>query len=164
MLRRALFATVFTFGLIGAASAASVHFEASLDGKSEVPANTTAGSGQLLATLDTATKTLSYTMTFQGLTGPATAAHFHGPAKAGANAGVAVAIGKDPVNPVTGKATLTDAQIKELETGMWYVNVHTDGNKGGEIRGQMKKAMEGGDMMMKHDAMPMKHDAMPMKH
>jgi hypothetical protein len=156
MLRRALLATAFTFTLIGAASAASLHFEASLDGKSEVPATTSSGTGQLLATLDTTTKELSYTMTFQGLTGPATAAHFHGPAAAGANAGVAVAIGKDPVNPATGKATLTDAQIKDLEAGKWYVNIHTDANKGGEIRGQVMKAKEGGS------AMPAK--TMPMKH
>ena len=157
MLRHALFATVFTFGLIGAASAGALHFEASLDGKSEVPGITGAGSGQVLATLDTASKTLSYTMTFQGLTGPATAAHFHGPAKAGANAGVAVAIGQNPVNPVTGKITLTDAQIKELEAGMWYVNVHTAANKGGEIRGQV--------MHSKDDGTPMKAAAMPaMKH
>ena len=142
---------------MGPASASARDDGASLDGKGEVPVNTASGSGELLATLDTASKTLSYTLTFQGLTGPATAAHFHGPAKAGANAGVAVAIGKDPVNPVTRKATLTDAQIKELESGMWYVNVHTEANKGGEIRGQMKKTTEGGGMMMKKDTMPMKH-------
>ncbi|MEI7713633.1 MAG: CHRD domain-containing protein [Rhodospirillales bacterium] len=165
MLRSALFAAIAIVGPIGAASAAMVHFEASLDGKSEVPGNTTVGSGQVLATLDTATKTLKYTLTFQGLTGPATAAHFHGPAKAGANAGVAVAIGKDPAAVVSATATLSDAQIKELEMGMWYVNVHTDANKGGEIRGQMKRTMEGGGTMgMNHGAMPMKHDGMPMKH
>jgi len=45
------------------------------------------------------------------------------------------------------------------------VNVHTDANKGGEIRGQMKRTMEGGGTMgMNHGAMPMKHDGMPMKH
>ncbi len=164
MIRRALFATVATFGLIGSASAATLHFEAALGGKSEVPATTSAGAGDLLATLDTATKVLSYTLTYHGLTGPATAAHFHGPAKAGANAGVAVAIGKDPAGVVSATATLTDAQIKDLESGMWYVNVHTEANKGGEIRGQVVRKMEGSAMPMMHDAMPMKHDAMPMKH
>jgi hypothetical protein len=156
MLRRALLATAFTVSLIGAASAASLHFEASLDGKSEVPPTTSTGSGELLATLDTASKELTYTLTFQGLTGPATAAHFHGPAAAGANAGVVVPIGKDPVNPVSGKATLTDAQIKDLEAGKWYVNVHTDANKGGEIRGAVMKAREGGGAMPARKA-PMKH-------
>jgi hypothetical protein len=140
MLRHALIASVFSLSLMGAASAASLHYEASLDAKSEVPAKIGDGSGQVLATLDTATKTFTYTLTFHGLSGSATAAHFHGPAAAGANAGVAVGIGKDPMNPVSGTATLTDAQIADLKAGKWYVNVHTAANPGGEIRGQMKSA------------------------
>ena len=138
MLRASLLATALTLSLATAASAAMLHFTASLNGKSEVPATTSTGSGDLLATLDTSTKTLSYTLTFSGLTGPATAAHFHGPAAPGANAGVAVAIGKAPTSPVTGKATLTAPQIADLEAGKWYVNVHTAANPGGEIRGQVK--------------------------
>ena len=60
---------------------------------------------------------------------------------------------------------MTDAQIKELEAGKWYVNVHTAANPGGEIRGQVKST-DGGHMAMpmKH-AMPMgDHAGMPMKH
>ncbi len=146
MFRRALIATVFTFGslggLIGVASAATLHFEASLSGKAEVPAIASPATGEFLGTLDTVSKTLTYTLTFQGLTGPAAAAHFHGPAAAGANGGVAVAIGKDLNSPVTAKATLTDAQMAELEAGKWYVNVHTEANKGGEIRGQVMRTHE----------------------
>ena len=102
-----------------------------------MPPTASTGSGDVLATLDTSTKKLTYTMTFMGLTGPATAAHFHGPAAAGANAGVAVPIGANPASPVTNTVTLTDAQIKDLEAGKWYANVHTKDNPGGEIRGQM---------------------------
>ena len=94
----------------------------------------------MLATLDTSTKKLNYTMTLLGLTGPATAAHFHGPGRAGANAGVAVPIGTNPPSPATGTVTLTDAQMKDLEAGKWYANVHTAANPGGEIRGQMMPA------------------------
>jgi hypothetical protein len=79
-----------------------------------VPATTSNGNGDVLATLDTATKKLSYTMTYYGLTGPATAAHFHGPAAAGANAGVAVPIGTNPANPTSASVTLTDAQMKAI--------------------------------------------------
>jgi hypothetical protein len=138
MLRASLLATALTLSLATTASAAMLHFTASLDGKSEVPATNSAGYGDLLATLDTSTKTLSYTLTFGGLTGPATAAHFHGPAAPGANAGVTVAIGKAPTSPASGKATLTAPQIADLEAGKWYVNVHTAANPGGEIRGQVK--------------------------
>jgi hypothetical protein len=137
MLRNLLLGTVFAIGIATAASAATMQYAATLDSKSEVPPKTSTGFGDALATLDTKTKVLNYTITFQGLSGPATAAHFHGPAAAGANAGVAVPIGKDPTNPVTGTATLTDAQIADLEAGKWYVNVHTAANPGGEIRGQV---------------------------
>jgi hypothetical protein len=91
----------------------------------------------LLATLDTATKTLTYTLTFKALTGPALMAHFHGPAKPGANAGVVVPITGELTSPVHGSAVLTDAQVKDLTAGLWYANVHTAANKGGEIRGQV---------------------------
>jgi hypothetical protein len=44
-------------------------------------------------------------------------------------------------SPIKGSATLTDAQIAQLEAGKWYVNIHTDANKGGEIRGQLVRAL-----------------------
>ena len=105
-----------------------------------MPPTTSNASGDVLATLDTGSKKLTYTITYIGLSGPATAAHFHGPAAAGANAGVAVPIGTNPASPSTGSVTLTDAQIKDLEAGNWYANVHTEANKGGEIRGQLMRA------------------------
>ena len=40
-------------------------------------------------------------------------------------------------SPIKGSATLTDAQIAQLEAGKWYVNIHTEANKPGEIRGQL---------------------------
>ncbi len=139
MFRTSLLGAVFAIGTLTAASAATIDFHATMNGKSEVPPTTSAGSGDVLATLDTASKTLTYTMTYMGLTGPATAAHFHGPAEPGANAGVVVPIGTNPPSPTTGTATLTDAQIKDLEAGKWYANVHTEANKAGEIRGQMMR-------------------------
>ena len=76
---------------------------------------------------------------YSGLSGPATAAHFHGPAEAGKNAGVAVAIPNATSSPVDGSATLTDAQAADLVAGKYYINVHTAANPGGEIRGQVTK-------------------------
>ena len=137
MFRTSLLVAAFTVGCLSVASAATIDFRATMSGKAEVPPTTTTGSGDVLATLDTASKKLSYTMTYVGLSGPATAAHFHGPAAAGANAGVVVPIGTNPPSPSTGSVTLTDAQITDLEAGNWYANVHTEANKGGEIRGQM---------------------------
>ncbi|HXA23767.1 MAG TPA: CHRD domain-containing protein [Acetobacteraceae bacterium] len=137
MYRTSILAAVFSVACLSGASAAMLNFHATMDGKAEVPPNASTGSGDALATLDTSSKQLTYTITFFGLSGPATAAHFHGPAAPGANAGVVVPIGTNPTSPVTGSATLTDAQIADLRAGRWYANVHTAENKGGEIRGQM---------------------------
>ena len=113
--------------------------KATLDGKSEVPPTTTAGKGTADIDYDPATKKLSWKVTHSGLSGPATAAHFHGPGEPGKNAGVAVAIPNAASSPVEGSATLTDAQAADLAAGKYYVNVHTAANPGGEIRGQVTK-------------------------
>ncbi|HEX3936920.1 MAG TPA: CHRD domain-containing protein [Xanthobacteraceae bacterium] len=123
--------------------AAGTAFKADLKGSSEVPPNTTAGTGSVTANYDPATKTLTWSGTFSGLTGPATAAHFHGPAEPGKNAGVAIWIsekGKPFESPFKGSATLTEAQASDLMNGQWYVNIHTKANPGGEIRGQVEKS------------------------
>ena len=137
MLRKSILAAALAVGSFSFASAATINFSATLNAASEVPPKTSAGSGELLATLNTATKELSYTVTFDNLSGPATAAHFHGPAAAGANAGVVVPLGTNPTSPIHGSKTLTDAQVTDLEGGKWYVNVHTASTPGGEIRGQV---------------------------
>jgi len=124
--------------LTPAAFAASETYTADLKAASEVPAVDSKGSGALTATYDTATKKLTYTVNYKDLSGPATAAHVHGPADAKANAPVVVPA-KEAANPIKGEATLTDAQAADLQAGKWYFNVHTAANKGGEIRGQVMK-------------------------
>ncbi len=137
-MRSTAIAAAIALGLFaGAAQAASIQYHAVLNGASEVPPVKTEGSGELFATLNTETRELSYTLTFSGLTGPATAAHFHGPAKSGVNATPVVTINLQGQGPIHATATLTEAQMKELMDGQWYVNVHTPTNKGGEIRGQV---------------------------
>jgi hypothetical protein len=113
--------------------------KATLDGKSEVPATSSSATGSADLTYDAASKKLSWTVNYSGLSGPATAAHFHGPADSGKNAGVAVAIPNAATSPVKGEATLTDAQAADLMAGKYYINIHTAANPGGEIRGQVMK-------------------------
>ena len=113
--------------------------KATLDGKSEVPPNASTGTGTADIDYDAATKKLSWKLTYSGLSGPATAAHFHGPAEAGKNAGVALAIPNATSSPTEGSATLTDAQAADLAAGKYYINIHTAANPGGEIRGQVTK-------------------------
>jgi hypothetical protein len=120
-------------------SAEVVTLKADLKASNEVPPNSTTGSGTVTATYDTATKQLSYKGNYSGLSGPAIAGHFHGPAVPGTNTGVVVPF-PDAKNPsFEGTATLTDAQATDMLAGRWYANIHTDANKGGEIRGQLLK-------------------------
>jgi hypothetical protein len=121
------------------AMAQEVKLKADLAGAQEVPPVTTQGTGSAAVTYDPAGKKVSWEITYSGLSGPATAAHFHGPADAGKNAGVAVPIPNQATSPVKGSATLTDAQATELLAGRYYINIHTAANGGGEIRGQVTK-------------------------
>ena len=127
-------------GFAPAAFAEIQNYTATLSPQSEVPPVTgTTANGTLGATYDTATRKLTYSVTYDKLTGPATGAHFHGPAAAGANAGVVVPVTDASKSPIKGEATLTPAQATDLQAGKWYFNVHTAANKGGEIRGQVVK-------------------------
>ncbi len=139
MIRHSLALVLAAGLLIPVARAQTVTFHATMNGATEVPPKTTGGTGTVAATLDTATKMLTYTVTYSGLTGPATAAHFHGPAESGVNAPVLVPLSPPLTSPIKGTATLTDAQLTDFMDGKVYANVHTAENKGGEIRGQLTK-------------------------
>ncbi|MBB3256316.1 hypothetical protein F4827_001142 [Paraburkholderia bannensis] len=125
----------------GAAFADTVALKADLEPSSEVPPRVSHGHGMLNATFDTSSKSLNWTVTYEGLSTPVTAAHFHGPAPVGQNAGVQVPIPKGELaSPIKGSATLNDKQVTDLMAGQWYFNVHTQQNPSGEIRGQVLPA------------------------
>src|ERR1700722_17169756 len=137
---KTMFATLaLATSVVFAGPAFAEKFKAVLDGKSEVPPTTSTGTGTADVDYDPATKKLSWKLTYTGLTGPATAAHFHGPAAVGENAKPSVPISGATSSPAEGSATLTDEQAAMLEAGKFYVNVHTGANPGGEIRGQVTK-------------------------
>jgi hypothetical protein len=105
-----------------------------------VPPVDTPAKGSADLTYDPATRMLTWTVTYSGLSAPATMAHFHGPAAAGKNGPVAIWISvKDAAvdSPVKGQATLTPEQAAQFSAGEWYINVHTSAHPGGEIRGQV---------------------------
>ena len=134
---------VATVGLAGCATdqkpASMTNLAATLRGSAEVPPVNVPGTGSAAVKLDKSTKTLSWTVTYGGLTGPVRAAHFHGPAAPTANAGVVVPITVS-ASPMSGSAQLNDAQMADLLAGRWYVNIHTAAHPGGEIRGQVTVA------------------------
>ena len=139
MTKTMLATLAFGAAVVLAGPAFADKMKATLDGKSEVPANASTGTGTADLDYDPASKKLTWKLTYTGLSGPATAAHFHGPAEAGKNAGVAVAIPNATASPAEGSATLTDAQAADLVAGKYYINIHTAANPGGEIRGQVMK-------------------------
>jgi hypothetical protein len=114
-----------------------VAFTTQLRAANEVPPNASQGSGSVDAVLNKDTNLLRWKVNFSGLSGPATAAHFHGPAMVGANAGVALPWPGPIKSPMEGSATLTPAQAADLMAGRWYANIHTAANPAGEVRGQM---------------------------
>jgi hypothetical protein len=128
--------------LAGPALAETVTFEVPLSGQNQVPPVDTAGTGLLVATFDTETRLLSWTITYEGLTGAPTAAHFHGPAELGVNAGVAVGLPGALTSPIIGEVTLDEAQASDLVGGLYYLNIHTGAFPAGEIRGQLVRTAE----------------------
>ena len=119
------------------AVAAPITISARLSGNNEIPAVTSDAAGMLEGTLAPVSNVLTWKLTVSGLSGPATAAHFHGPATASQNAGVAVPINGSLTSPISGTTTLTASQVSELTAGRWYVNVHTAAHPTGEARGQI---------------------------
>lgn len=120
------------------ANAQVVNLKAELKGSHEVPPLDIKGTGQVIATFDPASRTLTWKGTLTDLTAQPTMAHFHGPAEPSKNAGIQVTI-PNPGASFVGEATLTERQARDLLAGLWYVNVHTAAHPSGEVRGQLLK-------------------------
>ena len=140
-LRRSLAIAAFSMACawMSASFADPVTIKVTLGGGEEVPPVQTAGSGLAEFIYDRETRTLKWTINCSGLSGPATMAHLHGPASRGEKGGVAIWLSKQGStveSPVNGQVILTPEQAEQFVAGRWYVNIHTQANPGGEIRGQ----------------------------
>jgi hypothetical protein len=130
-------AAVTGCGMRAGAPSNLVALSTQLRGANEVPPNSSGATGSVDAVFNRDTNLLRWKVNYTGLSGPATAAHFHGPAGIAANAGVVLPWAGPITSPMEGSATITPAQAGDLLAGLWYANIHTAANPGGEIRGQM---------------------------
>jgi hypothetical protein len=123
-----------------AAFASQLHFTAELSGGGEAPPNPSPARGHVDATLDTDTNTLTWRVTYSGLTAAPIGAHFHGPvAYSGLtseeNAPIQVGTSGGLGSPFSGTSVLDATQTKDLKGKRWYFNLHSKNFPGGEIRG-----------------------------
>lgn len=133
------FVGIAVFVLMFSVVAKAEIFTAYLTGAQEVPPVATTATGYARIFVNESAGTMSFTIVFNGLSSNQTASHIHAPAAIGANAGVAINLGAvgSTSGTITGSTTITPTQLSQLRAHLGYVNVHTSGFPGGEIRGQL---------------------------
>ncbi|CAN5764946.1 CHRD domain-containing protein [soil metagenome] len=149
MKRTALLVLVLAvFAAPGIALAAGHGFTAELTTEAEVPEITAPsdGSGSAMATINE-DGSIDYEVTYQDLTGAPVAAHIHfGGADVAGPVILPLAHGPSPFSgtlteadfvPAEGGPQTYEEALDAIRDGMTYVNVHTEMNGGGEIRGQL---------------------------
>jgi hypothetical protein len=113
------------------------NFMSVINAGQEVPPTTTNSFGVGFYTFDTQTKIFCWSISYTDadLSSAENAAHFHGPASPGADG--PILIGLPLGSPKQDCQQIDAATEMALKKGQLYVNVHTDNNAGGEIRGQI---------------------------
>ncbi len=141
-------AVALVVAVVASPAEAALHkFQANLDEAQAVgtcsPALPTGG-GQAIVTFDDVTNLLTWSVTFQNLSGPATLAHFH----RDPDSMIRVDMSSDLTSPMQGSTTLSGGQKAAMETELltskWYINIHTAACGNGEIRGQVVPMAVGG--------------------
>jgi hypothetical protein len=124
-------------------------FSAALTPEAEVPAVTgTDASGDASVTISDDGTEVSYEVSYEDLTGPAQAAHIHfGSASDAGPVLLPLEVGDSPFSGTITEADFAavengpqtfDEALDAIRDGMTYINVHTEANPGGEIRGQLE--------------------------
>ncbi len=122
-----------------AANAETLHFHARLSGAAEAPPNQSHGVGLAELTLDTDSKLLSWRVTYSGLSGPVTGAHFKAPPEPGATVMSTMDFKQPLTSPIVSSARLNDIEIGDLRAGLWSINLLTPRSPKGEIRGDLEQ-------------------------
>jgi hypothetical protein len=145
-MQRKLFLTLtivlsaFTFSIT---AAAQQRFSISLNGRQEVPATTSSGNGDCAIVLSATETQVTVTCNYRNLTSNAVGAHIHDDGPVGVNGPIRFDFNftggtSGTIGPLT--FGTTPAQVADLRSNRWYINIHTSNFTGGEIRGQVKRA------------------------
>lgn len=138
-MRRLSLAFVFVFAL-SLTSFGATYFTGNLASGQEVPPNGSTATGFGRVTLNDAETQITASFYWSGLTGNASAGHIHGPAAVGANGPIIFNMAPAAVTSgsvVAATFAVSPTQVADLKAGLWYFNIHTAANPGGEIRGQI---------------------------
>ncbi|MFD2570319.1 CHRD domain-containing protein [Spirosoma soli] len=116
---------------------AKIALVSTLSGAAEKPTSvSTAASGSFVGVIDRATRVLSYTVTYSGLT--PTMGHLHRVTAANGTGPVEIPF-SSLTSPIVGTATLATAgRVDSLINGFYYANLHTPAYPAGEIRGNVR--------------------------
>lgn len=106
-----------------------------LNGANQIPTVPSNGVGTGVFVLDTVNNTLSYNITFSGLTSNETGAHIHGPVDSMTNTGILFPLASG--SPKIGVWNYSQDQENDILAGNMYVNIHSTNYPNGEIRGQI---------------------------
>ncbi|SEI37866.1 CHRD domain-containing protein [Dyadobacter sp. SG02] len=115
-----------------------------LSGSQETAAKKTPASGWADVSYNKTTHMLTFTLNWANLTGVPTGAHIHGTAARGTNAGIQFdffsSVPQTPTGSYSASVLADGTKINEndLLNGLYYFNIHTMANPGGEIRGQIE--------------------------
>jgi hypothetical protein len=116
---------------------AKIRLVSTLSGAGEKPIPVvSAGTGSFVGVIDRATRVLSYTVTYSGLS--PVAGHLHRINAANGTGPVEIPFAS-LTSPIIGTTTLTTAtRVDSLINGFYYANLHTIAFPAGEIRGNVR--------------------------
>lgn len=124
-------------------AAAQGKFSVYLSGRQAVPANNSPGSGTCMVTLNQTETQGTVECRYRNLSSNVTGAHMHDNGPVGVNGPIRfdfsfTGSATGTIGPLT--FSTTPAQVADIRSNKWYVDLHTSNFPGGEIRGQVKRA------------------------
>jgi hypothetical protein len=113
-------------------------FAADLSADHQTTLTQSDGKGTVKIVFDIESKTITWNVSYQGLTSPVTAVRLHGPAQPGTNGGPIIDLGAGGLaSPVKGTSAIAAGHVQYLLLGWTYVSIATQRYPGGEIRGKV---------------------------